>query len=71
MGKSLAGRLPSRSGTTEPARAGPSRPGQSLDRWPVFGFRGVLELIRRVFSVVQIEPDEPAADQPMEGVTFA
>jgi len=52
-------------------RAGPSRPGQSLDRWPVFGFRGVLELIRRVFSVVQIEPDEPAADQPMEGVTFA
>jgi hypothetical protein len=37
----------------------------------VFGFRWVLELIRRVFPVVQIEPDEPAADQPMEGVTFA
>lgn len=50
MGKSLSERLPSRSGATEPARAGPD---STLDRWPAVGFLSGLGLIRRVFPVVQ------------------
>jgi hypothetical protein len=35
----------------------------------VFGFRLGLGLIRREFLVVLTQPDEPAANLPMEGVT--
>ena len=60
------GSSPAAPGTTGP---GASRAGQFLDRWSVFGFCRSLVLIRQVFPVVLTQPDEPAADLPMEGVT--